>query len=43
MGYFFGGESTIDGTSSDDRQSDLGWALSMGIPITRNFGVKLTC
>ncbi|MCX6867981.1 MAG: transporter [Verrucomicrobia bacterium] len=42
MGYFFGGESTIDGTSSDDRQSDLGWALSMGIPITRNFGLKLT-
>ena len=42
MGYFFGGQSTIDGTSSDDRQSDLGWALSMGIPITRNFGLKLT-
>lgn len=42
MGYFFGGTSTIDGTSSNDRQSDLGWALSMGIPITRNFGVKVT-
>jgi len=42
IGYFFGGQSTIDGISSDDRQSDLGWALSMGIPITRNFGFKIT-
>jgi hypothetical protein len=42
VGYFCGGQSTIDGTTSDDRKSDLGWALSMGIPITRNFGVKLT-
>ena len=42
IGYFFGGQSTIDGISSDDRQSELGWALSMGIPITRNFGFKIT-
>jgi hypothetical protein len=42
IGYFFGGQSTINGTSSDDHKSDLAWALSMGIPITRNFGVKIT-
>ena len=42
VGYFCGGQSTIDGTTSDDRKSDLGWAISMGVPITRNFGLKIT-
>ena len=42
LGYFNGGQSTIDGMVSDDRKSDLGWGLAMGIPVTRNFGFKLT-
>lgn len=42
LGYFFGGQSTIDSKASDDRKSDFGWGLSMGIPITRNFGVRIT-
>jgi hypothetical protein len=39
--YGNGGGTTIDGASSHDRQSNLGWALSMGVPITRNFGAKI--
>ena len=41
MGYGYGGESTINGVSSNDRKGNFGWGLSMGIPVNRSFGFKL--
>jgi hypothetical protein len=41
-GYGYGGESTINGVSTNDRKSNLGGGLSMGIPINRAMGFKLT-
>ena len=40
-GYSSGGRKTVDGVEKDDRRDDLSWALSLGIPITRNLGVKM--
>lgn len=40
-GYGYGGESTIDGVSADDRKGNFGWGLSAGIPVNRNFGFKI--
>ncbi len=40
-GFGYGGESTIDGVSADDRKFNLGWGLSLGIPVNRTFGIKL--
>jgi hypothetical protein len=37
----YGGESSIDGVSTGDRKSNLGWGLSVGIPVNRNFGFKV--
>ena len=41
VGYGGGGETVINGVSSDNRQCNLGWGLSLGIPINRAIGVKL--
>jgi hypothetical protein len=41
VGFGYGGESTIDGVSAEDRKFNLGWGLSMGIPVNRSFGFKL--
>lgn len=40
-GYGYGGESTIDGVSANDRKGNLGFGVSSGISITRNFGFKI--
>jgi hypothetical protein len=40
-GYGLGGESTINGIPTGDRKSNLGWGLSMGIPVNRDFGFKI--
>jgi Putative MetA-pathway of phenol degradation len=41
-GYGYGGESTIDQVSADDRKGNLGFGLSAGIPVNRNFGFKIS-
>lgn len=41
LGYGYGGESAINGIASNDLKGNLGWALSMGIPISRTVGIKL--
>jgi len=40
-GYDYGGRSTVDGTSKDDRKQNLYWALSLGFPVSRRLGVKI--
>jgi hypothetical protein len=40
-GYGYGGESTVSGVDKNDRRENLVWALSLGFPITRQFGVKV--
>ena len=39
-GYGYGGESTVSGVEKNDRRENLGWALSFGLPITRQLDVK---
>jgi hypothetical protein len=41
LGYGYGGESTINGVAADDRKGNLGWGLSVGIPVSREFGFKI--
>lgn len=41
IGYGYGGESTINGIAADDRKGNLGWGVSVGIPVSRTFGFKL--
>ena len=41
MGYGYGGQSTIDGVSADDRKGNLAWGLSLGIPVSKAFGFKI--
>jgi len=40
-GYDYGGRSTVDGEEKDDRKQNIGWALSVGLPLSRHCGVKL--
>lgn len=40
VGYDYGGRSTVDGDSKDDRKQNLFWALSVGFPINRHLAVK---
>ena len=40
-GYGYGGESTVSGAEKNDRKGNLGWALSVGYPITRQLGIKV--
>jgi hypothetical protein len=40
-GYGYGGTSTINGKSTDDRKGNFGWGLSLGVPISRAAGFKL--
>ncbi|MES2438498.1 MAG: hypothetical protein V4584_05510 [Verrucomicrobiota bacterium] len=40
-GYGYGGESTINGASADDRKGNLAWGLSLGIPVSCAMGFKL--
>ena len=41
VGYSGGGVTTVNGVSSDNSQSNLGFGLGLGIPITRAVGVKV--
>jgi hypothetical protein len=41
-GYGYGGESTIDRVSADDRKGNFGYGLSAGIPVSQNFGFKIS-
>ena len=41
-GYDYGGRSTVDGTSKDDRKQDLAWACSLGFPVSRQLGGKIS-
>ena len=41
LGYGDGGITIINGVANNDRQNNLGFGLSLGIPITRAMGVKL--
>jgi hypothetical protein len=40
MGYAGGGVTTVNGVSSDNNQSSVGWGISLGLPISRAVGVK---
>ena len=40
-GYDYGGKSTVDGVSKDDRKQDRVWALSFGFPVSRHLGIKM--
>jgi hypothetical protein len=40
-GYFYGGESTVNGTEENDKRKSLAWALSLGYPVARRLGVKV--
>ncbi len=41
-GYDYGGISTVDGDTKDDRKQNLIWALSFGFPLHRYLGVKIS-
>jgi len=41
-GYNYGGSSTVNGTKKHDRKQNIASALSMGFPISRSVGVKLS-
>ena len=41
VGYGYGGESTINQASANDLKGNLGFGLSAGISVSRNFGFKL--
>ena len=41
VGYDYGGQSTVDGTSKDDRKQNLYWACSFGFPLNRYLGAKI--
>ena len=41
-GYGYGGESSIDGVPTNDLKGNFGWGLSLGIPINRAMGFKLS-
>jgi hypothetical protein len=41
LGYSTGGESTLNGTSKDDRRKASAWALSLGVPVSRQVNAKV--
>ena len=41
VGYLGGGVTAVNGVSSDNDQSNIGWGLALGLPISRAIGVKL--
>jgi hypothetical protein len=40
FGYAGGGTTTVNGISSNNDQSNIGWGLALGLPISRAVGVK---
>jgi hypothetical protein len=41
VGYAGGGTTSVNGISSENNQSSIGWGLSLGIPLSHALGVKL--
>jgi hypothetical protein len=41
-GYGIGAQSILNGTRLDNEQKSLGWGLTLGLPISRTTGVKLS-
>jgi hypothetical protein len=41
FGYAGGGTTTVNGNSSDNNQCNLGWGLSVGVPLSHNVGMKV--
>lgn len=41
LGYAYGGRSTVNGREMNDVKENLGWALSLGLPLSRTWGVKI--
>lgn len=41
LGYSWGGESTVDGLSKDDRRGDLLYSVSIGFPVGKSQALKL--
>ena len=41
VGYAGGGETTVNGNPSGNTQENIGWGLSLGIPINRAVGIRL--
>ncbi|MSU37129.1 MAG: hypothetical protein EXS36_18950 [Pedosphaera sp.] len=41
VGYGGGGGTAVNGVSSDNRQSNLGCGIGLGIPINRALGVEI--
>ena len=41
-GFDTGGRSTVNGVENDDYRNQLSWALTLGAPITRQVGFKLS-
>ncbi|MBP9127943.1 MAG: transporter [Elusimicrobia bacterium] len=42
LGYALGGASTINGKTKDDPREAAAWALSLGVPIARQWNAKAT-
>ena len=40
--YDYGGRSTVNGMSKDDRKQDVAWAFSFGFPLSRQLGGKIS-
>lgn len=41
LGYDSGGSTTVNGAANDDQRSQLSWALTCGLPLSRTLGLKL--
>ena len=41
FGYAGGGTTSVNGVSKNDSESNLGFGFSLGLPLSRNVGVKL--
>lgn len=40
FGYAGGGTTTVNGVSSDNNQSNIGWGFSIGVPLSHAVGMK---
>ncbi len=41
LGYFNGGENSVNGIDKDDKKQNIAWALSLAYPINRYSGIKV--
>lgn len=42
VGYGAGGRSTVNGVAKNDRRNQFSWALSFGVPVNRQVGLKFS-